>query len=198
MSGCMTKVMKRDSDEGPLFYDEIDHINTPSFERFALLDAKDNDDRLVAFLAINTGPNAFSRRQLLRKTWFPSDLSGTEESLGLALRFVIGHTSDETLEDRLKEEEQEYNDILRLDVEDTYENLSAKTLQIFSELPHRFQADFYFKVDDDIVVNLEELASYLRLRRSHPNLYLGCMGSGPVRSKKLSFQMYYKNTSLFL
>lgn len=33
-------------------------------------------------------------------------------------------------------------------------------------------ADFYFKIDDDVAVNVEALASYLQQRRSQGNLYL--------------------------
>lgn len=67
---------------------------------------------------------------------------------------------------------QEYGDILRVDAFDAHENLSEKTLQLFSMLTHRFSADFYFKIDDDVAVNIEALAHYLTAHRDNGNLYM--------------------------
>ena len=40
--------------------------------------------------------------------------------------------------------------------------------------PHCLQvdADFYFKIDDDVAVNVDALADYLDERRTQGNLYL--------------------------
>lgn len=74
---------------------------------------------------------------------------------------------------------QKYGDIVRVDVVDTYGDLSLKTLKMFSTLPSKIDADFYFKVDDDVAVNLDAMAAYLKDRRSQGNLYLvrGCLVS---------------------
>ena len=65
-----------------------------------------------------------------------------------------------------------YGDIVRVDVVDTYGDLSLKTLKLFATLPSKIDADFYFKVDDDVAVNVDAMATYLRERRSQGNLYL--------------------------
>ena len=67
---------------------------------------------------------------------------------------------------------QTYGDIVRVDVVDTYGDLSLKTLKLFATLPSKIDADFYFKVDDDVAVNVDAMAAYLRERRSQGNLYL--------------------------
>ena len=36
----------------------------------------------------------------------------------------------------------------------------------------QFRADFYFKVDDDVIVNVPALVAYLEPRRQHGNLYM--------------------------
>ena len=51
-------------------------------------------------------------------------------------------------------------------------DLSRKTLKMFGELPDTIDADFYFKIDDDVGVNVVALAGYLDERRSQGNLYL--------------------------
>jgi len=137
----------------------------------------------VVFIAINTGPTAAERRARLRSTWVPSTPQGLkdlEAKHGIVMRFVIGRTSDIKIEQQLKEETDRYGDIIRLDVDDVYENLSAKTLRLFSDLPEKYTADYYMKVDDDIAMNLPELSAYLKTRGKQPNLYFGCMTSGQV------------------
>lgn len=137
----------------------------------------------VVFIAINTGPTAGERRARLRRTWVPSTPQGLkdlEAKHGIVLRFAIGKTSDTKIEQQLKEEIDKYGDIIRLDVDDVYENLSAKTIRLFSDLPEKYIADYYMKVDDDIAINLPELSAYLKTRGKQPNLYFGCMTSGQV------------------
>lgn len=73
---------------------------------------------------------------------------------------------------RLKEEMKEFGDIVRLDIVDSYSDLSGKTLKMFAVLPKKIDADFYFKVDDDVAVNVEAVESYLKERRNQGNLYM--------------------------
>lgn len=79
---------------------------------------------------------------------------------------------DDPDELRIQQEIAKYNDILRLDLVDTYNDLSLKTLKMFSVLPAKYDADFYFKIDDDVAVNVYAMADYLAARRTQGNLYL--------------------------
>lgn len=79
---------------------------------------------------------------------------------------------DDPDEVKLKAEMQQYGDIVRIDMVDTYADLSMKTLRMFSVLPQKIDADFYFKIDDDVAVNVDALADYLDARRTQGNLYL--------------------------
>lgn len=65
-----------------------------------------------------------------------------------------------------------YNDIVRLDIVDSYSDLSGKTLKMFAVLPQKIDADFYFKVDDDVAINMEALEGYLIAQRNQGNLYM--------------------------
>lgn len=67
---------------------------------------------------------------------------------------------------------RQYGDILRVDLVDTYGDLSMKTMKLFATLPGKIDADFYFKVDDDVAVNVAALTNYLQQRRTQGNLYL--------------------------
>lgn len=46
----------------------------------------------------------------------------------------------------MRAETKEFGDIIRLDSTDTYADLAQKTLKLFSKLPDKFDASFYFKV----------------------------------------------------
>ena len=41
---------------------------------------------------------------------------------------------------------RQFGDILRVDLVDTYGDLSLKTMKLFATLPGKIDADFYFKV----------------------------------------------------
>lgn len=73
---------------------------------------------------------------------------------------------------RLQEEIKAYGDIIRLDVVDSYDDLSKKTLKMFSVLPQKIDAHFYFKIDDDVAVNVDAMESYLLGMKNQGNLYL--------------------------
>ena len=85
---------------------------------------------------------------------------------------VCSEQKDDPDEVKLKAEMQQYGDIVRIDMVDTYADLSMKTLRMFSVLPQKIDADFYFKIDDDVAVNVDALADYLDARRTQGNLYL--------------------------
>lgn len=79
---------------------------------------------------------------------------------------------DDPDEVNLRAEMQQYGDIVRIDMVDTYADLSMKTLRMFSILPQKIDADFYFKIDDDVAVNVDALADYLEAHRTQGNLYM--------------------------
>ena len=59
-----------------------------------------------------------------------------------------------------------------MDVVDSYDDLSKKTLKMFSVLPQKIDAHFYFKVDDDVAVNIDAMEAFLQEKRNQGNLYL--------------------------
>ena len=79
---------------------------------------------------------------------------------------------DDPDEAKLLDEMKAYGDIWRIDMVDTYADLALKTLKMFSILPARVDADFYFKVDDDVAMNVGAMAEYLQSKRTQGNLYL--------------------------
>lgn len=137
----------------------------------------------MGFVGIQTGFASTGRRQSLRKTWMPSDRQGLqrlEEATGLAFRFVIGKTNDESKMAELKKEIEEYDDFMLLDIEEEYSKLPYKTLAFFKAAYALYDSEFYVKADDDIYLRPDRLSLLLAKERSHTQTYIGCMKKGPV------------------
>ncbi|KAH9558717.1 hypothetical protein CY35_06G022700 [Sphagnum magellanicum] len=139
--------------------------------------------KVLGVVGIQTGFDSVLRRKALRETWFPSTPEGIlslEMATGLAFRFVIGHSTDGWKMQELDKEIAEHKDFIRIDVDESYENLNLKTLAFFKAVYMLFDADFYVKADDDIYLRPDRLATLLAKERPTPRTYLGCMKKGPV------------------
>ncbi|KAJ0045137.1 hypothetical protein Pint_04713 [Pistacia integerrima] len=139
--------------------------------------------KVMGFVGIQTGFGSVGRRRSLRKTWMPSDRQGLqrlEEATGLAFRFIIGRTSDNSKMSALRKEVVEYDDFLLLDIQEEYSNLPYKTLAFFRAAYALFDSEFYVKADDDIYLRPDRLSLLLAKERTHSQTYLGCMKKGPV------------------
>jgi hypothetical protein len=65
-----------------------------------------------------------------------------ERATGLAFRFVIGHSVDVWKMRALEEEITQHNDFIRIDIDESYQNLNLKT----GEMPMSISgASFYCK-----------------------------------------------------
>ncbi|KAK7275712.1 hypothetical protein RIF29_16834 [Crotalaria pallida] len=144
--------------------------------------------KVFMVIGINTAFSSRKRRDSVRDTWMPQgeQLLRLEREKGIVIRFTIGHsaTSNSILDRAIDAEEAQYKDFLRLEHVEGYHELSAKTKIFFSTAVTKWDADFYVKVDDDVHVNLGVLAATLARHRSKPRVYIGCMKSGPVLSRK--------------
>ncbi|GMH21822.1 hypothetical protein Nepgr_023665 [Nepenthes gracilis] len=144
--------------------------------------------KVFMVMGINTAFSSRRRRDSVRETWMPQgeNLLKLEKEKGIVIRFMIGHsaTSNSILDRAIDSEDAQHHDFLRLDHIEGYHELSAKTKTFFSTAVAKWDADFYIKVDDDVHVNLGQLAIILAQYRSKPRVYIGCMKSGPVLSQK--------------
>ncbi|KAK8677879.1 hypothetical protein V6N13_143401 [Hibiscus sabdariffa] len=144
--------------------------------------------KVFMVIGINTAFSSRKRRDSIRETWMPqgNKLVQLEREKGIVIRFMIGHsaTSNSILDRAIDSEDAEHKDFLRLEHVEGYHELSAKTKTYFSTAVTRWDAEFYVKVDDDVHVNLGKLAATLGRHRYKTGVYIGCMKSGPVLSKK--------------
>ncbi|VFQ61742.1 unnamed protein product [Cuscuta campestris] len=139
-------------------------------------------------IGINTAFSSRQRRDSIRATWMPQGekRKKLEEEKGVIIRFVIGHgaTMGGILDRAIEAEDKTHGDFLRLDHVEGYLELSAKTKTYFATAVKLWNAEYYFKVDDDVHVNIGTLGEILARHRKKPLVYIGCMKSGPVLSQR--------------
>ncbi|XP_033764212.1 beta-1,3-galactosyltransferase 1-like [Pecten maximus] len=91
------------------------------------------------------------RRRDIRQTWGNLEM---QKKYNLCLNFLVG--IDENVS--LSIENDDYGDIIQVDIEESYYNLTDKTIAAFRWMAQFCsEARFFFKVDDDVFVNIANL-----------------------------------------
>uniref|UniRef100_H3D464 Hexosyltransferase n=1 Tax=Tetraodon nigroviridis TaxID=99883 RepID=H3D464_TETNG len=112
-------------------------------------------------LLIAAEPSQADARNAIRHTW---GNESTAMGLGFVRLFLLGtgRKSDTFLQSSIEEESQIYHDIIQQDYQDTYYNLTIKTLMgmnwVATYCPH---ASYVMKTDSDMFVNTEYLIQKL-------------------------------------
>jgi hypothetical protein len=155
-----------------------------------------NTNERTLFVAVISAPNNFEKRATIRSTW-PSHLknqSNINRQLDVVgFGFIVGLTNNKTVQQKLTEESAKHNDILQVNVYDKYRNLSLKATGLLNWLNSRCsQVDFVLKVDDDVYVNVHNLATVLHsLSPLDPGIYgHKAGGSHPSRTEGSSYLLY--------
>ncbi|KAI6179945.1 Hexosyltransferase [Aphelenchoides besseyi] len=114
----------------------------------------------VSFLVIVISrPEDFYAREMIRKTW----MKETNKPSDYRVLFLVGRRSDQELNSLLDEEQQQYGDVIRYTVDDTYELLYVKVHAAFSwQQQFCSHVRYLLKTDDDTVVDLNRLDHYVR------------------------------------
>ena len=153
------------------------------------------------FIGTISGPNNFERRAAIRRTWpgYFSNRTDFKNPLDLlGFGFVIGQTNDSVVQQKVKEESKKFGDILQINTIDRYVDLSVKVASLFNWV-NRYcsKVDYLLKVDDDVYVNVHNLATVLHsLTVSDKSIYgRQCGGNIPERSagQFFSIQMEFLN-----
>nr|CAH0111712.1 unnamed protein product [Daphnia galeata] len=145
------------------------------------------------FIGVISGPGNFERRATIRRTWHvhlnknQQNKKSNKNALLDLLRFafVIGQTNDSVVQQQVKDESEKYGDILQINMMDKYVDLSVKLTGLFHWLDtFCSRVDYVLKVDDDVYVNVHNLATVLHsLNVSEPSVYgRQCGGNIPDRS----------------
>ena len=146
------------------------------------------------FVAVISTPHNFEKREVIRQTWLHLIQMQSQLSLfNLAgFGFVVGLTTDQQIQKQIEGESKTHGDILQIDMIDNYNNLPVKTVGLINWLNnHCSNVDFTLKVDDDVYVNVHNLANFLATLDPDENSIYGAEADGiPTRDNgrgKISF-----------
>ena len=128
------------------------------------------------FVAVISAPENFEERTSIRQTWL--DHLQTQAKIGLlslaGFAFVVGLTTDKTTQKRIEGENKMHRDILQIDMIDNSYNLPVKTIGLINWLNnHCSHVSFVLKVDDNVYVNVHNLAATLATLDPDENIIYG-------------------------
>ena len=113
----------------------------------------------------------FAARIAIRQSW----AQDTETLNYVKVVFLIGQNLNNTYQEHLEKEHEEYGDIIQESFIDTYSNLTVKSLMLlkwFTQSCNRTQ--YVMKTDDDMYINLVKLYEFVQMNQK-PNLLLGSL-----------------------
>ena len=152
--------------------------------------------RTSLFVAIISAPNYFAKRNVIRETWLrhlqmQSDSGSLLKLVGFC--FFVGLTEDRETQTRIETESATHGDILQVDKMDAYYNLTQKVVGLMNWMnDHCSKVDFVLKVDDDVYVNVRNLATVVTsLDPFEPSVY-GTAADGIVRRGTCAGSAYVK------
>ncbi|XP_057380469.1 beta-1,3-galactosyltransferase 5-like [Daphnia carinata] len=128
------------------------------------------------FVAVISAPSNFQKRDLIRQTWKNHlKLLHDEGLLEIAgFGFILGLTENSVIQSKIEEESKIHGDLIQIGISDFYRNLSLKVAGLLNWLYRMCtNMDFVLKVDDDVYVNVRNLARFVRVYRQSSHSVFG-------------------------
>nr|XP_046242023.1 beta-1,3-galactosyltransferase 2 [Scatophagus argus] len=145
--------------KSPLTAEEYRVISPGTYQYILNQPAACKDRSPFLVFMVPVAPQEAAAREAVRKTWG----APSQDTLTL---FYVGLPEDGQLlsiQNKLEEESKEHADIIQMSFQDSYQNLTIKTMMMMSWLAaHCPKASYAMKVDADIFVNVFYLVSRLR------------------------------------
>lgn len=172
---CRVKLSKRRFQRRPLPADEHRILSPESYRYILNQPAACQDRTPFLVLMVPVSPAEAERRAAVRKTWG----GPAPETLTL---FYVGVSEGERLKNLLEEESRTHADIIQMDFQDSYQNLTIKTMMIMNWLAaYCPRAPYAMKVDADIFVNVFLLIRRLRSSPTQSFITGSVIGDGRPR-----------------
>ncbi|XP_046443670.1 uncharacterized protein LOC124193748 [Daphnia pulex] len=175
---------------GPVINDVLSFrypINIPSCQAAEI--TNNTSANPSVFIAIISAAGNFKKRNDIRETWLIHLKSVLEKNLlGISTRFgfFLGQTPYDSIQKRIEEESQRHGDIVQIEMDDSYRNLTLKSIAVLNWVrQHCAKVDLVFKVDDDVYVNVHNLVNFVRSNYQSNNKLFGypLLQTVPVRYK---------------
>ncbi|KAF7994003.1 hypothetical protein HCN44_011272 [Aphidius gifuensis] len=114
-------------------------------------------------------------RNAIRNTW-GSDEYLNKFNLTVKIAFLLGQNDNDTLNNAVVDENDEYGDIIQATFHDTYNNLTLKSVMMLKWVTkYCSHATYLMKTDDDMYINVDNLLLSLSSRTSNNGVLLGSL-----------------------
>ncbi|XP_051550542.1 beta-1,3-galactosyltransferase 2-like [Myxocyprinus asiaticus] len=181
---------------------ETYHVAYPQRYRF-IIDQPQKCQQQNPFMVVivPVAPENFEARSAIRRTWGSKDLLWDKMVLVLFLLGSHSESGQDTLQDQLQSESQQYQDLLQSNFQDSYRNLTIKTMVMMEWLSRNCpQASYAVKVDADVLLNIRNLLYMLvNLKALQSNyitglvLFSNSVMRDPSSKFYLPYDVYPKN-----
>ncbi|XP_031844442.1 beta-1,3-galactosyltransferase 1 [Nomia melanderi] len=115
-------------------------------------------------------------RTAIRNTWANKSALDNVYNSTVKVTFLLGQSDNDTLNNIIAEESQQYNDIIQEKFYDTYNNLTLKSVMMLKWITSNCkEAKYLMKTDDDMFVNILMLMKTLQSRSQSTNTLLGSL-----------------------
>ncbi|XP_015520626.1 beta-1,3-galactosyltransferase 1 isoform X1 [Neodiprion pinetum] len=122
-------------------------------------------------------------RDAIRDTWANKTILENYNAT-VEVAFLVGESSNDTLNENIENESLQYKDIIQEKFQDSYNNLTIKSIMMLKWVTLNCgQAKYLMKTDDDMFVNVPVL---IRLLQARPKANGALMGSLICRAKPIT------------
>lgn len=175
----------RNSNNLSLFVRHDDYRTAIILPRFNDTMVEQSRRREIACFVISS-PNNRLERSVIRRTW--GKLIKPLFLLGLPSHF----NDDDMI--YIRNEAHTFNDMIVEDFIDSYQNLTIKTAFALKNFVTHFRnSTFFFKIDDDVAVNVDNLYAYLNSDEVTGNEIIGMKGTSKFPHRERNSKWYIPN-----
>uniref|UniRef100_A0A3Q2DTL1 Hexosyltransferase n=1 Tax=Cyprinodon variegatus TaxID=28743 RepID=A0A3Q2DTL1_CYPVA len=139
------------------------HVAYPRNYRFIMDDTptcKTTSPFLI--LMVPVAPANVASRDTIRRTWGSEKLVLGQQIETVFIVGLPGGKAAKQLQDELREENKQHHDLIQSNFQDSYHNLTIKTMVMLEWLAeHCSKSTFIMKIDSDILLHVKKLVSLL-------------------------------------
>ncbi|XP_033107734.1 beta-1,3-galactosyltransferase 1-like [Anneissia japonica] len=130
----------------------------------------------------------FEQRKLIRRSWGSVEIVNDRN---IVTKFLLGRVHNSGLQTLVEEENDQYDDIIIGDFDDTYKNLTLKTIQTLKWVTNYCShAKYVMKTDDDMFVHYKNIVNFLAGNTSRRDYAVGYyMKTKPIRNVRSKWYM---------
>ena len=144
-------------------------------------ESKEGNNSIDLLVFVTSSIEHENKRHSLRQTWLIAFKNNTSN---MRYIFILGETANKTLPQKVIKEAKEYNDIVVANFQDTYRNLTLKTISGFHwAMKQCAHARFVMKTDDDVYVNIPGLLDKLAKENEDFSFGILLKNKPPFRNK---------------